>query len=180
MRSSFLLFIAVLGCFFASERAHAQVFTSIGTELLFEYAPNGRALEARQPFSVRGGYRFTAGDLYLDYSQFKASEGAAVVQVERTHHEWLVWGRRILFPEWRLKPFLAAGVGVQYENVDTTLNGETTKTSGDPRLLSSLATGLSAVVWEKLEVQVEAAISGSENFSPNPRASFGLHVGWVF
>lgn len=174
------LVIALFGLSITASRADASVLVSVGTQLVFENASDGRTLEGRQPFALRGGYRFELGDLYLEYTRFSVSDGSEMVAVERTHHEWQLWGRRVLVPQWKLKPYLAAGLGLQYDNVETTLSGATTKTSGDPRFLSSVAAGLTAVVWERLEMQMEAMLSGSENFSPNPRAGFGIYVGWSF
>lgn len=161
-------------------QARAHGFGSVGTELVYEYGSNGRTLETRQPFSLRGGYRVPVADVYVEYTRFSISQGSPLVQVRRTHHEALAWARRFFFQDWKLWPYLAVGVGAQFETIETTLGDETAKSTGSPQPVFGGVMGLSASVWRGLEVQLEGGLSVSSGFSPNPKPGFGFHVGWGF
>lgn len=162
MKRVWLAAVAVIGfSLLNGTRAQAQAIASIGTQLAFEYGSNGRSFETRQPFALRGGYRFAQGDLYLEYGRFRTSQGSPMVQVERTHTDWLLWARRAFFTNWKFAPYAALGAGVQYEKIETTLGSERSSSTGTPQFLASAAGGFTSSVTEKLELQIESRLSSS-------------------
>lgn len=174
---SFMIFV---GLWLASPRAEARALVAFGTHLVFERGADGRAFETRQPFSLRAGYRFEIGDADLEYQSFSTSLGTPMVQVARTHRELIAWGRRVFVPSWRMAPYGALGVGVQYDTVETTMGMETSEAVGRFEPLFSAAAGFSAAVHEKVELLLESRFTFSSGYSPNPVPGFGLILGWRF
>jgi hypothetical protein len=160
--------------------ARAGVLLSAGSNLAFEYANNGRTFESRQPFALRGGYRFDDGDLLLERSTFSVAQGTAAVKVRRSHEEWLAWARRVFGSPLALKPYAALGGGLQSEKVETTLNGATTTNGGRAQALAAAAAGFTAETIEGVTIDLELRASTSSGYSPNPIPQFGFFVGWRY
>lgn len=174
------LILIFASCLLVQKEVHAQVIGSLGQNLLFESGNNGRSIDTRQPLALRGGYRFDAGDLYLEYSKFRSAQGTPSVQVVREHGEWLMWARRIFSGEMKFAPYAAGGAGVQRDEVETTIPGETKKDRGEFRPVVAIAGGFHAVVRGGLELQLEAKTAASSSYAPNPLMGLAFFVGYQF
>lgn len=163
-----------------TQNASAQAILSVGQNLLFENGNNGRSIDTQQPLSVRGGYRFGIRDLYLEYSSFQSAQGTPSVQVVREHSEWLAWGRRVLAPKMKFAPYAAAGLGLQYDKIETTIPGESKRDQGEPHPVLALASGFLVAVREGLELQLEVKAASSSNYAPNPLMGLAFFVGYRF
>ena len=161
-------------------QAHAGVLIAAGTGSRFEYQTDGRTLLTRHPIDVRAGYGFPFMDAYLEYQNFSTSDGLALASVGRSHHELIAWAKRIFLPDWQVKPYAALGSGVQFDEITTSFNGESSKATGRPELLFTGAFGASVTLYDGLEVQLEARLVASSNYAPNPLPEVDFFVGYRF
>lgn len=163
-----------------SSVALAGPFAGLGGNVTFEYASNGRTVEARQPFSLRGGYRFSKADVYLEYSSFSYDQGTPMLSVERTHREASLWARRLLVPEWKLTPFAAAGVGFQRDEATTSFGSEADRAVGDWLPTFGVAMGVDVTMFQYVNVTLEGRASTSSNYAPNPLMAVAFFIGCMF
>lgn len=173
-----LLLVILIAC--SGPVAKAEPFAALGTSLAFEQSPDGRTIETRQPFAVRGGYRFRMLDVYLDYQTYSASQGTELVRVGRTHHEWVMSARRIFFKKWKARPYGALGLGVQHDVVETTLGEEEARDVGLAQAVLAASLGVQVKVWKSFDLQFESRLATSQNYSPNPLLSLIFLGGWSF
>lgn len=166
-----LLFVVIFVLFAGSARA--EVLASLGTSVVFEPASNGRSLDQRQPWSVRGGYRFDRFDVYAEYSRFDVGTGTSLVGVTRKQEKALAWGRVTLLP-WRLAPYVAAGAGVLSERVETRFGEDTRTDSGRPEPVVALAGGAATPLARWCELGLEGRLESSSAYAPG--VVFGLGV----
>ena len=96
LRKAWLPGLLLAQILIASHSANAGVLAGVGGNLTFEYGTNGRTYEVRQPFSLRGGYRFQLADFYLEYSSFATSQATSFLEVERMHYEFIAWARKTI------------------------------------------------------------------------------------
>lgn len=160
--------------------AHAAPIFALGGNVVFETSTDGRSLEARQPLSVRGGYRFDLMDTYLEYSNFRVSSGSTMTYVWREHQEFILWGRKLLDNRWSVSPYAAFGAGFEYEHVTTNFGMQHTDDQSDPVAMAAAALGVRFVVWEGLDLQLEGRLGFAPDFSPNPLPGVGIVAGWSF
>ena len=153
---------------------------AIGINTVYETAADGRTMETRQPVSVRGGYRFPVADVFLEYTNFRVSDGTTMVYVSREHQELILWARHLLRSDWAFTPYAGIGVGAQNDHVDTVLSKQTSNDNGALQSMATASVGLRALVLEKLELQFEGRLAVSPEYAPNPLFGFGVAVGLSF
>ena len=173
-----LLFTGVLSLA-AAPKAVANVTASIGANVAYEYASEGRSAETRTPLSLRGGWRTGPHNFQLEYSQFKTSSGVEILSIERRHHEWTGWYRHEL-GRWRLRPYVAGGLGIHYEVIETGFNGDSSRDVGNPVAHAAAAAGARFAFTRNLEILAEAKLAVSPSYAPNPMVGLGAHLGFVF
>jgi hypothetical protein len=162
-----------------STSASASVTVSIGTNLTYEHTSEGRSMESRQPISLRAGWRTGPHNLSLEFTEYTTSSGVQILQIERKHREWIGWYRHELGP-WRLRPYVAGGVGIQYDVVRTDFAEETSRDAGSPTLLGAAAGGARYAFTRNLEVLAEVKLAMSPTYAPNPMFGAGAHLGFSF
>jgi hypothetical protein len=176
-----LLIVFSLAGIFASLNAKADTLAAIGGGVSLEYANDGHTYEARTPFLVRGGYRFSQADAYLEYSTFQSSDdNTSLVSVTRQHQEWIAWGRHIFLPNWIVAPYLAAGAGMQYDIVETGFGGETSRDVGMANALFATAAGIRLALGSNFDLELETRIGFSSGYAPNPMLGGNLLLGVNF
>lgn len=167
-------FILVLLVVAASASARAETLASLGTTMLFETSASGRTFDQRQPWAIRGGYRFERFDVYAEFARFLApSNGTSFVSVARQQDQLLLWGRHVV-RKWRVTPFGAAAVGALTEKIETKLGNEERTDSGRPEPVLALAAGAIAPIAEWCEISLETRAETSPAYAPHP--VFGLSV----
>lgn len=169
--------IAVLICIFAFD-VQAEVIGSAGTSLSYELEANGRSYATIQPWSVRAGYGHKLGDLYFEYSQSESTQGTKLVQVGRMRQEFIVFAKRVLTTRWVLRPFVAAGPGLNIQTVSTQLGSVNRQDAGQAELLFAAACGLQLRPSKNIEINFEGRAAASRSYSPNPQFSAGLFFGF--
>jgi hypothetical protein len=174
----FAISVLVLFLSLFSISAHAEILGALGAGMQFEYAANGRTMEARTPISVRGGYGFSFGDTYLEYSRFSTTEGASFVGIDRIHNEWIVWYRRSLWQSWYVSPFIAGGMGAQVDEVHTRFQEETETGRGGPQTVFAGAFGMKGRITKNIDLQLEARVETSPNDAPNPELGAFALIGF--
>jgi hypothetical protein len=179
MKSWFSLLLVVV-LVVAAGVAHAGPIASVGSNFVFEQAPDGRNYDIQNALNVRGGYRFPLADIYLEYSQFTSSTQVGVIATERTHSEWLAWGRYLFLKPWYVQPYLAAGLGVQSETIRTTFLTSSARDEGTPLAVGTAAAGVRALFFERLSLELEGRASFSRTYAPNPLLGVGLFLGVNF
>jgi len=175
---SWLLVLLIV--FLPLARAQAGPIFALGANVVFETSTDGRSYEARQPVSVRGGYRFDLMDTYLEYSNFRVSSGSNMIFVWRERQEVLVWARKLLNSAWQVSPYIAIGAGFGFEHVATNFGMQHTDDQSDPTGMAAGALGARLVVWENLDLQIEGRLAFAPDFSPNPLPGFGFAAGLSF
>ncbi len=170
-----LLYVLVL-----APAAYAEVTFAVGSSLTFEYATDGRSIEARRPLDLRAGYRFETADLYLQYSTYRVAGGTNLVFVARDHEELLFWGRRVFVPEWKFSPYLALGIGAQADRVETALGAQYERKTGVPQGLVASALGARAILTKAIDLQLESRMAFSSGYAPNPMFTLSGLVGFYF
>lgn len=154
--------------------ARAEMLASLGTSVMFESSSNGRTLDQRQPWALRGGYRFERFDVYAEYARFgNATTGTSYVGVTRKQEQLLLWGRHVV-RQFRLMPYAAVGVGALAETIETRLGTEERTDSGRPEAAFAGAVGAIAPITQWCEVSLEGRAETSPAYAPHP--VFGLSV----
>jgi hypothetical protein len=173
----------LLTCFFLlliSLTAHAEPIFAIGQNLVFETSSDGRSFDTRQPLSVRGGYRFSEADVYLEYSRFQASTGGQSMVISREHQETIIWGRKIFRPDWIVAPYLAMGGGVEWELVNLNFGSQSINENGFAQMMAAVALGARVLVWSNFDLQLEGRLSLAPDYNPNLLPALGVVAGFSF
>lgn len=177
MRVAFVIILLVV----FSSTVQAGVIGSLGTNLTYEYAADGRTMEYRNPFSLRAGYRFRPVDAYFEYSRFQVNDdGTPMVGVWREHQEFIFWMRRLQPINPRVSPYGAIGTGYQIDRVETRFAHESAGASDVPQPLVAIAAGLRFVINKSFDLQIEARAAASPTYSPNPLLGLGAALGIAF
>lgn len=177
MRIVMLLAFIVLTPF---SPAQAAPFVAFGSQMVFETSANGRTVEARKPFSVRGGYRFDDSDLYLEYTSYRLSEGESYVAVRLEHQEFLGWIRHVAEPSWPLSPYMAAGIGAGNDHVETVFGAEEVRDAGAPQVITAVAAGCLANLTRMVDLQLESRLAIHSGSSTSPVLGLAASLGWKF
>ncbi len=173
--------ILLLGGIFAvSSGAHATMTSSLGSMMTFERATNGRAIDTRLPWALRGGYRFGLTDFEIEYSSFATSQGTAMVQVKRERQEVMFWVRRTFASHWPLKPYLSGALGLLREQAETVFGSAMGLNVGEPTTVFNVALGARAQIASNLEIDLGPRFGISESYVPNPQLSFSFFISWIF
>ena len=168
------LFIITSFClFWQGSVAQAEVLASIGTSMVYELSASGRSYESKQPWAVRGGYRFSLADLYAEYSHVASSQGSGLVQVGKSRDEFLGWTRYVV-KGWSLRPFGAIGAGFVSQTVSTQFSDQGDNIKGEPDPVVAASLGLIWPVMSHFEISLEGRAESSAAFSPNPMMGVSL------
>lgn len=162
------------------QSVHASPIVALGANLVFESSTDGRRLETRHPFSIRGGYRFSWADAYLEYANFRESTGSQMTFISRQHHEIVLWGRKFLNSSWQTSPYAALGAGLEFDEVTTNFGSQHADDQSSPQAMAAAALGVRVVVWENLDLQFEGRLSVAPDYSPNPMPALGIVAGLTF
>ncbi len=174
------LLILFIG-FCVSQRAVAAPIFALGTNVVYEVSADGRRYEARQPLSLRGGYRFELADTYLEYTNFRvAANGVSMLNVAREHQEFLFWGRKVFRSDWVISPSAALGVGFEHDRVSTNFGSERSEEQGSPTAIMATALGVRVQVVEHLDLQFEGRLGFGSEYQPSPLFGFGIAFGVIF
>lgn len=173
----FMMFCSVVGL---SEKVRASGILALGVNSVFELAADGRTMEQRQPLSLRGGYRFSYADIFLEYTNFRVSQGTTAVYLSREHQEAVIWMKRYVNSEWLFSPSFAIGLGAQNDRVDTVLRAQTSTDVGAWQPMTAATVGLRAFILDQFTVELEARVSASSENKPNPLYGLGLLMGFCF
>lgn len=175
-----VVIICVATLLLGAEHGRAEGIAALGTGMTFETSTDGRTIETRQPFSVRGGYRFPWVDTYLEFNTFHTSSGNPTVFITREHDEWLLWGTHAFRKDWPISPFVGAGLGIESERVTTSLGAESSRDGGDPQSMAAAVCGLRSTLWKTLDLALESRLSFASHFQPNPLFGLGVVAGYLF
>lgn len=176
----FQALLLFLGMSVFAQGVLAAPIMALGLNTVYETASDGRTTEQRQPLSVRGGYRFEFSDIYLEYTNFRASQGSSMVYVSRQHQEFILWVRRLFKLEWQFSPYVGAGIGAQNDHVETILGSQKSQDSGTFESMAAIAVGIKTLILRQIELQSEVRLAASEQYTPNPNFGFGVAIGLVF
>lgn len=160
--------------------ASAEVLAGLGGSIAFERSANGRDFETRQPWGVRGGFSMRRTDFYLEYQTFQVSDGIESMYLTRTRHEWLGWVKQRIAPHRYWSPFLAAGLGFEYEVIQTQFMGGSYRDRGLLEPVAALAAGLQANVTREFNLNLESRLAASAMYVPNPQFSLAMFAGLRF
>lgn len=170
------LFIVLL---LFSSTAWSQVIVSLGTGVAWEHETDGTNMEGKKPSAIRAGYSGFAWDFISEFSRFTQQQGTTILQVKREHYEALVWGRYRLLPERKITPFGALAMGLNFDDVRTDFNAQSTKQRGRPEFTGAMAAGVAARIWH-IETSLEGRLTTAASYSPNPLIGVHLFAGVFF
>lgn len=183
-----LLLVLASSSAFAQEQSAAEggtksprVLLATGLNALIEREDFESNYRLRAPWLVRAGFVFKSGDAFYEYSQLRQLTGEGSVDVSRVQHYQLLWYRhRINETSRKVALFVGGGLGLQRENLTTTLNGQSTKNDGANYLLTGLSAGAYVVGSGIVEMGGELRVLASENFRPNPTIGAAVTIGLRF
>jgi len=171
----------LLAIFLFHHTSSATPIVGVGANVVYESSADGRQYVARQPISLRGGYRFSLADIYLEYTNFRvADSGTSMLYVAREHQEFLLWGRRIIRADWVVSPTAALGLGFEYDRVKTSFGAQSSEESGSPLAIMASALGARVQIVEYLDLQIEGRLSFGSGSQPEPLFGFGIAFGASF
>lgn len=178
MKYAVLSFLTLLLLITSTAKA-GEVMASLGTNVNFQLSSNGRTYEAVAPLSVRGGYRFSFADLFLEFSESRRSSGAGTVSVANSNQEFLLWLRRSDPTAQVLRAFVGAGAGVHRSVIDTkvaTLNSN----DGSVEPMGALAAGVEFRFIRLVSLSIEGRATFARDYAPNPLFGLGGFLSFSF
>ncbi len=153
--------------------ASAAPLVSVGLGVIYEKSSDGRTIETRTPYAIGGGYRFSELDVHVEYSMFRAGDGESLVKVDREYHEFMLWARRFFLPEWSVQPYAGAGIGLQFEKVETSFDQEVSRETGDPGAVYAAKAGMRFPLDRHFEALIEGKVAVAARYPSEPLWGLG-------
>lgn len=175
MKNTFLLAIILIGC----SQAGAEVMTSIGENNVFEREAYATQYSSRTPFALRVGYQEFSNAVFAEYNQFSTSDSFSGMEISRTQHEFLVWGRHSFWSDSPFQLYLQFAPGVQLQHVQTNFMSTSQQDTSRPSFALAGAVGGAAQV-NRFRFEVELRAIASQIAAPNPTLSVGFYGGYLF
>ena len=164
-----------------SQLKSPRVLVTTGLNTIIEREDFESNYRLRTPWLVRAGFVLKRGDAFYEYSQLRQLTGEGSVDVSRVqHYQLLCYRHRINEMSRKIAFVIGGGLGLQRENLTTTLNGQSTKNDGANYLLTGLSGGAYVVGSGIIEMGAELRVLASENFRPNPTIGAAVTIGLRF
>ena len=173
------LFI-ILCLFAAPAAARAGAIAEIGGAMSWEKQTDGLNYRTNAPWTARAGWAFYDFDALLEFATFSRSDAEPNGRIDFAERQLTLWARFPFRVPYIVKPYVGAGIGARQEETTEVFLGSTDSTRGRPRWMGAIAGGAMLTIWGGLVGELEARLTDSPGYSPNPQISAWTAVGYRF
>lgn len=150
-----------------------------GLGMVAERSNDNRTYEPRTLIFGRTGFEHGQHEVLLEVGGFKQETGSSGISVSRFHRQIDVWYHYLLFSRAPMgHPYLGLGLGVQRDDVTTTVFGSPSTSSGVFEAQLSVGGGYRFELGDTFAIWLEGRLATSKNYVPrilpSAVAAFGV------